>query len=146
MRECIWVLVSFYGIAQTYHCNFVPAFGVIRALCDESIALWGRQTHKAAITHVQMGFSTPLFVEHVRMNVSWQVSIRLAASVVCGCLYWQSKCSRSVLLLVACWLQAFPVKSALHRLSFSHLNIASAFTCVKSNLLAKQSPSSLKHG
>jgi len=28
---------------------------------------------------------TPLFVEHVRMNVSWQVSIRLAASAVCGC-------------------------------------------------------------
>lgn len=71
------------AVAQTYHGNFVPVFGVIRALSDESIALWGRQTHKAAITHVQMEFSTQLFVEHVRMNVSWQVSIRLAASAVC---------------------------------------------------------------
>ncbi len=114
-------LLSSVGLRQTYHGNFVPVFSVIRALSDESVTLWGRQKHKAAIAHDQMGFSTQLFVEHARMNVSWQVSIKLAGSAVCGCWYWQSKCRRSALLLVACWLQAFPVTSTAS-LSFSHLN------------------------
>lgn len=76
-------VLSSVGLMQTYHGNFVPVFSVIRALSDESVALWGRQKHKAAIAHDQMGFSTQLFVEHARMNVSWQVSIKLAGSAVC---------------------------------------------------------------
>lgn len=77
------VAVYAYAVAQTYHGNFVPVFSVILALSEESVALWGRQTHKAAITHDQMGFSSQLFVEHARMSVSWQVSIKLAGSAAC---------------------------------------------------------------